>query len=82
MVVMVFEIDQDFYDKVSAVLAPQGLTLSDAIVLLFKKTAELGRLPFSFTEAELEVAKQNNSVHLVSEYVEGMCADSEFAEHR
>lgn len=82
MVVMVFEIDQDFYDKVSAVLAPQGLTLSDAIVLLFKKTAELGRLPFSVTEAELEAAKQNNSVHLVSEYVEGMCADSEFAEHR
>ena len=57
MVVMVFEIDQDFYDKVSAVLAPQGLTLSDAIVLLFTKTAELGRLPFSFTEAELEAAK-------------------------
>ncbi len=71
MVVMVFEIDQDFYDKVSAVLAPQGLTLSDAIVLLFKKTAELGRLPFSFTEAELEAAKQSNSVRLVSEYVEG-----------
>ena len=71
MVVMVFEIDQDFYDKVSAVLAPQGLTLSDAIVLLFKKTAELGRLPFSFTEAELEAAKQSNSVRLVSEHMEG-----------
>ena len=37
MVVMVFEIDQDLYDKVTDVLAPQGLTLSDAIVLLFKK---------------------------------------------
>ena len=72
MVVMVVEIDQDFYDKVSAVLAPQGLTLSDAIVLLFKKTAELGRLSFSFTEAELEAAKQSNSVRLISEYVEGM----------
>ena len=43
MIVMVFEIDQDLYDKVTAILAPQGLTLSDAIVLLFKKTAELGR---------------------------------------
>jgi len=71
MIVMVFEIDQDLYDKVTDVLAPQGLTLSDAIVLLFKKTAELGRLPFSFTEAELETAKQSNSVRLVSEYVEG-----------
>lgn len=50
MIVMVFEIDQDLCDKVTAVLALQGLTLSDAIVLLFKKTAELGRLPFSFTE--------------------------------
>lgn len=71
MIVMVFEIDQDLYDKVTDVLAPQGLTLSDAIVLLFKKTAELGRLPLSFTEAELEAAKQSNSVRLVSEYVEG-----------
>lgn len=70
MIVMEFEIDQDLYDKVTVVLAPQGLTLSDAIVLLFKKTAELGRLPFSFTEAELEAAKQSNSVRLVSEYVE------------
>ena len=41
MIVMVFEIDQDLYDKVTAILAPQGLTLSDAIVLLFKKAAEL-----------------------------------------
>ena len=39
-------------------------------MLLFKKTAELGRLPFSFTEAELEAARQSNSVRLVSEYVE------------
>lgn len=70
MIVMVFEIDQDLYDKVTAVLVPQGLTLSDAIMLLFKKTAELGRLPFSFSEAELESAKQSNSVRLVSEYVE------------
>ncbi len=70
MIVMVFEIDQVLYDKVKDVLAPQGLTLSDAIMLLFKKTAELGRLLFSFTEAELEAAKQNNSVRLVSEYVE------------
>ena len=70
MIVVVFEIDQDLYDKVTAILAPQGLTLSDAIVLLFKKTAELGRLPFSFTETELEAARQNNSVRLVSEYVE------------
>ena len=61
---------QDLYNNVTAVLALQGLTLSDAIVLLFKKTAELGRLPFSFTEEELESAKQSNSVRLVSEYVE------------
>ncbi len=70
MVVMVFEIDQDLCDKVTAVLAPQGLTLADAIVLLFKKTAELGRIPFSFTEEELDVARRSNSVRLVSEYVE------------
>ncbi len=70
MVVMVFEIDQGLYNKVTAVLAPQGLTLSDAIVLLFEKTAELGRLPFTFTPEELEEAKQSNSVCLVAEYVE------------
>lgn len=70
MVVMVFEIDQDLYDKVTAVLAPQGITLSDAIELLFQKTAELGRLPFSFNTEELEEARHSNSVRLISEYVE------------
>lgn len=70
MVVMVFEIDQDLCDKVTAVLALQGLTLADAIALLFKKTAELGRIPFSFTEEELEAAKQSNSVRLIAEYEE------------
>lgn len=71
MVVMVFEIDQDLYDKVTAVLAPQGITLSDAIELLFQKTVALGRLPFSFTTEELEAARRSNSVRLISEYVEG-----------
>ena len=31
----------------------------------------VGRLPFSFTEAEPEAAKQSNSVRLVSEHMEG-----------
>lgn len=70
MVVMVFEIDQNLYDKVTAVLAPQGITLSDAIELLFQKTAALGRLPFSFTTEELEADRHSNSVRLISEHVE------------
>lgn len=69
MVVMVFEIDQNLYEKVTAVLAPQGITLSDAIVLFFQKTAELGRIPFSFTQEELEAARCHSSVRLVSEYI-------------
>lgn len=68
MVIMEFEIDQDLYEKVSAVLAPQGITLSDAIVLFFQKTAELGRIPFSFTQEELEAARQHRCVRLVSEH--------------
>lgn len=68
MVVMEFEIDQDLHVKVSAVLAPQGIALSDAIVLFFQKTAELGKIPFSFTQEELEVARCHSSVRLVSEH--------------
>lgn len=70
MIVMEFEIDQDLYDKVNDVLAPQGLTLSDAIVLLFKETTELGRIPFPFTGEELEAAKRSNGVRLINEYIE------------
>lgn len=69
MVVMEFEIDQDLYEKVTAVLAPQGITLSDAIVLLFQKTADLGRIPFSFTPEELEAARCHSCVRLISEYI-------------
>lgn len=70
MIVMELEIDQNLCDKVTAALAPLGLTLADAIVLFFKKTAELGRIPFSYTQEELETAKQSNSIRLVSEYID------------
>lgn len=49
-------------------LAPLGLTLSDAIVLLFKKTAELGRIPFPSTQEELDAVEKSESMCLVAEY--------------
>lgn len=67
MVIMKFEIDHDLYEKVTAVLSPQGITLSDAIVLFFQKTVELGQIPFSFTQERLEAARHHSCVRLVSE---------------
>ncbi len=70
MVVMVFEIDQDLYDQVTAVLAPQGLTLSDALSLFMHEVATTGTIPFTYTQEDLDAAIQSDSVRLVEEYLE------------
>lgn len=70
MVVMVFEIDRDLYDRVTTVLDPQGLTLSDAITLLLHEVAATGAIPFTYTQEDLDAAIQSDSVRLVEEYLE------------
>lgn len=70
MLVMVFEIDQDLYDQVTAVLAPQGLTLADALALFMREVATTGTIPFTYTQEELDAAISIDSVRLLEEYLE------------
>ena len=58
MVTIEFRIPKDLYDEVSAILAKQGFTLEEALVLFFKETARLGRIPFEYTEEDLEEARR------------------------
>lgn len=53
-----FRLPKEIYDEASAILAKQGLTVEDALVLFFEETARLGRIPFEITEADLEEAKR------------------------
>ena len=58
MVTVSFKIPQSLYDEVALILAEQGLTVEDALVMFFKETVRLGRIPFDYTEQDLEEARQ------------------------
>ena len=49
---------KEIYDKASEILAKQGLTMEDALILFFKETVRLGRIPFEYTEEDLEEARR------------------------
>lgn len=48
------KLPKEIYDKASEILAKQGLTMEDALILFFKETVRLGRIPFEYTEEDLE----------------------------
>ena len=58
MVTVSFKIPQSLYDEAALILAEQGLTVEDALVMFFKETVRLGRIPFEYTEQDLEEARQ------------------------
>jgi addiction module RelB/DinJ family antitoxin len=53
-----FTIDYDLYEQVGEVLKRYGLTHEEAIRLFFKETVRLGRIPFEYTQEDLEAAKR------------------------
>lgn len=49
---------KEIYDKASAILAKQGLTMEDALIMFFEETVRLGRIPFEYTEEDLEEVRR------------------------
>ena len=44
----------EIYEKAAEILAGQGLTVEDPIILFIKETVRLGRIPFDYTEEALK----------------------------
>lgn len=54
LVTVEVKLPKEIYDKASEILAKQGLTMEDALILFFEETVRLGRIPFEYTEEDLE----------------------------
>ena len=52
------KLPKEIYDKASEILAEQGLTMEDVLILFFKETVRLGRIPFEYTEEDLAEARR------------------------
>lgn len=50
MVTIEVRLPKEIYDKASEILARQGLTMEDALILFFQETARLGRIPFEYAK--------------------------------
>ncbi len=58
MVTIEFTLPKEIYDQAKEILSKQGLTVEDACVLFLEETVRLGRIPFDYTEEDLEEARQ------------------------
>ena len=58
LVAVEVKLPKEIYDKASEILAKQGLTMEDALILFFKETVRLGRIPFEYTEEDLEEVRR------------------------
>lgn len=53
-----FKIRTDVLEQVTAILAKEGLTVEDALILFFKATIACGDLPFLYTQEDIEAARK------------------------
>ena len=58
LVTIEVKLPKEVYDSASEIRAKQGLTMEDALILFLKETVRLGRIPFDYTEADLEEARR------------------------
>ena len=54
LVTVEVNLPKEIYDKASEILAKQGLTMENALSLFIDETVRLGRIPFEYTEEDLE----------------------------
>ena len=59
MVVIEIKVNAELKDAAEKVLAAQGYTLEEAVVLFLKETVRLGRIPFEVTDEMLAQARGN-----------------------
>lgn len=57
-----FSVEQELYDNVRAVLEPLEVTVEQATALFFDAVARLGRIPFDYSDEELNNAKECGKV--------------------
>ena len=55
---IVIKLPIEMYNELTEIFARYGLTLEETLVLFFKETVRLGRIPFDYTEADLEEAQR------------------------
>lgn len=57
-VTITVKLPKEIYDKASEILASQGLTMEDALILFIEETVRLGRIPLDYTEEDLEEVRR------------------------
>ena len=58
MTTIEIQVDTDLLEKVKPILDEIGITVEDSIRLFIEETVRIGRLPFPYTEKDIEEAKK------------------------
>lgn len=59
LVTIEVRLPKEVYDSASKILAKQGLSMEDALILFLKETVRLGRIPFDYTLRKHEDGRES-----------------------
>jgi len=58
MMTIEVQVDTELLEKVKPILEAIGITVEESVRLFIEETVRLGRLPFPYTEEDIEEAKK------------------------
>jgi antitoxin component of RelBE/YafQ-DinJ toxin-antitoxin module len=58
-ITITIQIDTDVYQKLETILAKNNLTFEECFNLFLTETVRQGKVPFDYTEADLEETRNN-----------------------
>ena len=56
---LTIQMETEIYNKLESIFAKSNLTVEEAILLFITETVKQGRIPFDYTEADIEEAVKN-----------------------
>ena len=65
MITLTFQMESELYQQLNVILAKDNLSFEEAIILFIQETVKQGKLPFEYTEADIEEARNNPIVTVV-----------------
>ena len=60
-------LDSQLHTELTAILAPYNLNIEQTIVLFIEEVVKQGKIPFSYTEADIEEARNNPIITIIEE---------------
>lgn len=62
---LTIKMSESLYRQLNDILFKEGLTIEKALLLFLKETVKQGKIPFDYTDEDIEKAKDNCGIEVI-----------------